>query len=135
MNASGGNSGKACTELISKTPTPNQTMRYFNKLPGFIKTPSGFEWVLLRKLPLIFGLCSAIPSAAILFIYFGNQTLDPEQLKTIYMCLGILFSIFFFVGAATIGCIVVMLMKGPAYVADPYDSPKETNNLEQYPNK
>ena len=109
-------------------------MRYFNKLPGFIKTPSGFEWVLLRKLPLISGICSAIPTAIIFFIYFSNQTPDPEQLKTIYMCLGILFSVFFFAGAAAIGCIVVMIMKGPAYVADPYELPKENKKLEQYPN-
>ena len=110
-------------------------MKYFNKPPGFIKTPSGFEWVLLKKLPLIFGLSAAIPTAVILFIYFGNQTLNPEQLKTIYLCLGILFSICFFVGAAAIGCIVVVIMKGPAYVADPYELPKENKKLEQYPNK
>jgi predicted membrane metal-binding protein len=109
-------------------------MRYFNKLPGFIKTPSGIEWVLLKKLPLIFGICAAIPTAAILFIYFGNQPVNPEQLKTIYMCLGVLFSICFFVGAAAIGCIVVILMKGPAYVADPYELPKENKKLEQHPN-
>jgi len=110
-------------------------MSYFNKLPGFIKTPSGLEWVLLRKLPLIFGICSAIPTIAIFFIYFSNHTVNPEQLKTIYLCLGLLFSIFFFVGAAAIGCIVVILMKGPAYVADPYELPKENKKLEQYPDK
>lgn len=110
-------------------------MNYFNKLPGFIKTPSGLEWILLKKLPLIFGLSSLIPAAVIFFIYFSNHTLNPEQLKTIYVCLGLLFSIFFFVGAAAIGCIVVMIMKGPAYVADPYELPKENKRLEQFPNK
>lgn len=110
-------------------------MNYFNKLPGFIKTPSGLEWVLLKKLPMIFGLSSAVPVIAILFIYFSNSSLNPEQLKTIYLCLGILFSIFFFVGAAAIGCFVVMLMKGPAYVADPYELPKENKKLEQFPNR
>ena len=109
-------------------------MKYFNKLPGFIKTPSGIEWVILKKLPLIFAVCAAIPCTAILLLYFSNQTLDPEQLKTIYLCLGILFSIFFFAGVVAIGCIVVMIMKGPAYVADPYELPKENKKLEQYPN-
>jgi hypothetical protein len=133
-NASGGSSGKACIELIVEN-TIIQSMRYFNKLPGFIKTPSGIEWILLRKLPLIFAVSAAVPVAVMLLLYFGNQTLDPEQLKTIYLCLGILFSIFFFVGAAAIGCIVVMIMKGPAYVADPYELPKENKKLEQYPNR
>jgi hypothetical protein len=110
-------------------------MSYFNKLPGFIRTPSGFEWVLLKKLPLIFGLSSAIPAIAIFFIYFSNHTVNPEQLKIIYLCLGLLFSIFFFVGTVAIGCVVVILMKGPAYVADPYELPKENKKLEPHPDK
>lgn len=109
-------------------------MRYFNKLPGFIKTPSGFEWVLFKKIPLLFAAGTAIPCAAILFIYFNNETLSPEQQKIIYQCLGILFSYWFFVGATAIGCVVVMIMKGPAYVADPYELPKENKTLEKYPN-
>jgi len=109
-------------------------MRYFNKLPGFIKTPSGFEWILFKKIPLLFAAGTAIPCAAILFIYFNNETLNPEQQKIIYQCLGILFSYWFFVGATAIGCVVVMIMKGPAYVADPYELPKENKTLEKYPN-
>ena len=109
-------------------------MKYLNKLPGFIKTPSGFEWTLFKKIPLIFAIGSAIPSAAILFIYFNNETLSPEQQKNIYQCFGILFSYWFFVGATAIGCVVVMIMKGPAYVADPYELPKENKALEKYPN-
>ena len=109
-------------------------MNYFNKLPGFIKTPSGFEWILLKKIPLIFAIGTAIPCVAILLIYFSHETLSPEQQKTIYQCLGIIFSYWFFVGAAAIGCVVVIIMKGPAYVADPYELPKENKDLEQYPN-
>jgi len=109
-------------------------MDYFNKLPGFIKTPSGFEWVLFKKIPLIFTIGTAIPCVAILLIYLNNATLTPEQQKTIYQCLGIIFSYWFFVGATAIGCVVVMIMKGPAYVADPYELPKENKTLEQFPN-
>lgn len=109
-------------------------MKYFNKLPGFIKSPSGLEWNLFRKIPLIFTIGTAIPCAVMLAIYFNNEALNPEQQKTIYLCLGIIFSHWFFVGATTIGCIVVMIMKGPAYVADPYEMPKENKDLETYPN-
>ena len=108
-------------------------MNYFNKLPGFTRTPSGFEWILLKKLPLAFAIGTAIPGAAIAFIYFSNSTVNPDQLKTIFQCLGIIFSVWFFVGAAAIGCVVVMLMKGPAYVADPYELPKENKKLEKHP--
>lgn len=109
-------------------------MNYLNKLPGFTKTPSGLEWILLKKIPWIFGIGSAIPCTVMLKLYLSSATLNPEQLKIIYQCLGLLFSIWFFVGAVAIGCIVVIIMKGPAYVADPYELPKENKNLEQYPN-
>lgn len=108
-------------------------MKYFNKLPGFIKTPSGLEWILFKKIPLIFGIGTAIPFIPMLFIYFGNDSLSRDQQQIIYQLLGVLFSVWFFVGAIAIGCIVVMIMKGPAYVADPYDLPKENKKLEQHP--
>jgi len=109
-------------------------LNLFNKLPGFIKTPSGFEWVLFKKIPYIFIVGTAIACAPILHIYLSNDVISRAQQQIIYQCLGILFSVWFFVGAAAIGCIVVIIMKGPAYVADPYELPKENKNLEQHPN-
>jgi len=47
------------------------------------------------------------------------------------MALGLIFSYWFFVGATAIGCVLVMIMKGPAYVADPYPLPKEDPELEK----
>ncbi len=109
-------------------------MGYFNKLPGFIQSPSGFEWVLLKKIPRIFLICGFVPCAIILKMYLMNDTLNAEQLKIIYLCLGVLFSIWFFVGTVAIGCVIVILMKGPAYVADPYELPVENKSLESHPN-
>lgn len=108
-------------------------MDYFKKLPGFIRSPSGFEWVLLKKLPVIFLLSTAMPAMPMLQIYLNSNVIDAEQLKTIYICLGAIFTLWFFVGAAAIGCIVVIIMKGPAYVADPYELPKENKKLEEFP--
>ncbi|MDP3087378.1 MAG: hypothetical protein Q8M99_04170 [Methylotenera sp.] len=67
-------------------------------------------------------------------LYLMNDVLDSEQLKVIYQCLGVLFSIWFFLTTAAIGCIIVIIMKGPAYVADPYDLPEEDEALEEYKN-
>ncbi|WP_245234334.1 hypothetical protein [Methylotenera oryzisoli] len=69
-----------------------------------------------------------------LIIYLGNESLSREQQQVIYQLLGVLFSVWFLVGAIAIGCIVVTIMKGPAYVADPYELPTENKSLEQYPN-
>jgi len=92
------------------------------------------EWVILKKLPMIFILSTLAIALPMLYIYFSNHSLSPDQLKQIYFGLGLIFSVWFFVGAAAIGCIVVMIMKGPAYVADPYYLPKENKNLEKFPN-
>jgi hypothetical protein len=106
-------------------------MNYFNKLPGFIKSPSGFEWVLFKKIPAILTVGTVIPGAVALYIYFNNAIPNAELQKIIYQCLGIIFSLWFFVGTITIGCVIVMIMKGPAYVADPYELPKENKNYEE----
>lgn len=109
-------------------------MNYFNKLPGFAKATAGLEWHLFKKIPRILGIGTAVPCIPMLFIYFNNESLSRAQQQNIYQLLGLLFSVWFFVGAITIGCVVVMIMKGPAYVADPYNLPKEDKKLEQYPN-
>ena len=109
-------------------------MEYFNKLSGFVQSPSGLEWILLKKIPSIFFMSSLAPSAIMLKLYWINDTLNADQLKIIYQCIGVIFSIWFFIGALAIGCVVVIMMKGPAYVADPYELPIENKNLERYPN-
>lgn len=107
-------------------------MNYFNKLPNFIQTPSGQEWVLFKKLPIIFIIGTAIPVLFILYHYFFSDSPRPEGLKSIYFCLGLIFTHWFFVGTVAIGCVVVMIMKGPAYVADPYELPVENKKLEEF---
>lgn len=108
-------------------------MNYFNKLPGFIKTPSGLEWVLFKKIPHIFSIGTVASCLPILNIYLSNEFITREQQQTIYQLMGVVFSVWFFTGVIAIGCIVVIIMKGPAYVADPYELPKENRNLEKIP--
>ncbi len=109
-------------------------MGYFNKLSGFVRSPSGLEWTLLKKIPRIFLISAFIPCAIILKLYLFNDALNAKQLKIIYQCLGVLFSLWFFIGTLAISCVIVTLMKGPAYVADPYELPVENNSLENHPN-
>lgn len=109
-------------------------MHYLNKLPGYNKAPSGAEWKIFKKLPLIFLVGTAFPCSEILYLYLSNSSIKAEQQQIIYLCLGLIFSHWFFVGVVFFGCIVVMLMKGPAYVADPYQLPQENKTLEQFPN-
>lgn len=119
--------GKPLLIAISKV------MNFFNKLPGHVQTPSGFEWVVLKKLPRILLVSTALPCAVMLMLYLSNPSISRDQEQLIFLCLGLLFTAWFFIGTAAIGCVVVVIMKGPAYVADPYELPVENKKLEQHP--
>lgn len=105
-------------------------MRFFNKLPNFVRTPAGYEWVLFKRIPQILLLGVVILGSCIAYLHFFSALPPTVAQRYIYLCLGLLFTYCFFVGATFIGCIVVMVMKGPAYVADPYALPIENKKLE-----
>jgi hypothetical protein len=105
-------------------------MDLFKKLPNSIRYPFGIEWPLLKKLPVIFLIGTLLLSAPAISIYIQNPKISAEQYKTVYLCFGLLFTFWFFVGAVAIGCVVVMIMKGPGYVADAYELPEENKDLE-----
>lgn len=100
-------------------------MNWLQKIPHSIRSASGLEWTLWRKLPLIALLGTALPLLALLALHVGA---DPQgsasQARWLQMA-------DFFVGAVVvfhwimvltvaIGCVIVMIMKGPGYMADSY---------------
>ena len=100
-------------------------MNWLKKLPSTRRANSGLEWVLWRKLPLIALVGALLP---LLWMALAHWLSDPQaspadarwlQLSD-YMVLGVLLfhaSMLIVVG---FGCVIVMVMKGPAYVADGY---------------
>lgn len=106
-------------------------MDFFRKLPNSARYPIGIEWPLLKKIPLIFLVGTILISLPAMNIYISNAEISAEQYRVIYVCLGLWFSFTFFVGVIAIGCVLIMLMKGPGYVADAYELPKEDKNLER----
>jgi len=102
---------------------------WFNHLPGFQKTPYGTERVLLRRLPRITLLGTALlllPSvlvrAAIWLDWMAEGAHMPGMVDIYVISLVVLHWTVVF--TAAIGAFIVMVMKGPAYVADPYPLPK-----------
>ena len=97
-------------------------MGWLNKLPNSVRSASGLEWKLWRKLPLIFLVGTAIPLAAAVALHlFTNQesTAQLRWLQTMdYVVVGVVVFHWTAVATIAIGCIVVMVMKGPGYVAD-----------------
>ena len=107
-------------------------MSWLNKLPNSIRSASGLEWKLWRKLPLIFLVGTALPLAAAVALHLLTDQTSAAQsrwLQTMdYVVAGVVIFHWTAVATIAIGCVVVMLMKGPAYVAD---DPMEVSHSDQ----
>jgi hypothetical protein len=71
-------------------------MNFFNQLPGHVQTPSGFEWVVLKKIPRILLVSTALPCAIMLLLYFSNPSISRDQEQLLFLCIGLLFEAWFF---------------------------------------
>lgn len=100
-------------------------MNWLKILPGSVRSASGLEWTLWRKLPLIFVVGTALPLLGLLALHWLNDDGSTEQARWLQMAEYIVAGVVIFhwtvVGTVAIGCVVVMLMKGPGYVADPLE--------------
>jgi hypothetical protein len=100
-------------------------MNFFTKLPGFTKSPPGLEREVLRLLPkiLLLGtLFLGFPSLlARLYPWDGSETLVAMRITSIdiYMISAVILH-WSIVCTVAIAAFIVMVMKGPAYVADAY---------------
>ncbi len=110
-------------------------MNLFNRLPGFTRTPAGKERVVLRLLPRIFFLGTlllAVPSLLARLIASPDDALAVMTTDIYVISLIILhWTVVLTVGIAAF---IVMLMKGPAYVADPYPL-QEAETLNEPPKR
>ena len=108
-------------------------MNLFNRLPGFSPTPAGKERVVLRLLPRVFLLGSlllAVPSLLARLIAGPEEALAIMTTDIYVISLIILhWTVVFTVGIAAF---IIMMMKGPAYVADAYPL-NEAETLDEGP--
>ena len=98
---------------------------WFRKLPGFRQTPAGQERQVLRRLPGILTLGTlllCLPSLAVRL--WGADTPAYEVAASIttvdIYAISVLVLHWTVVLTVGIGAVIVMVMKGPAYVADAY---------------
>lgn len=110
-------------------------MDWLRKLPGFRRAPHGLEWRLLRLMPKVFLIGTLLPAvvsiAGRLFLTDGSAAEIARAIQMIdILMIGLVILIWTLGLTVTIGCVIVWLMKGPAYVADGYnvshsDAPKK----------
>ena len=88
------------------------------------RTPPGLETALLRRLPLITLLGSLVPLALVVLVRVlpAQPGVDAAKHVRTVDIFAIATEVTFLVGVLTvaIGCVVVHIMKGPAYVCDAY---------------
>jgi hypothetical protein len=121
--------------LEQATPSVNLTdkkeppaMDLFKKLPGFQKAPPGLERKILRWIPRVFLVGTTLIILPSVITRVWNLDQDPwlvsKLITTIdiytFSLLTALWTALFTIG---LGALTVMIMKGPAYVADAYPLP------------
>lgn len=103
-------------------------MAWLNKHPQSFRSPSGFEWALWRKLPLITVVGTALPLLVLGLSWWtspdaADGARDPASLRFEFVLIGVVVLHWTLVLTAAIGCAIVILMKGPTYTADSYPMP------------
>jgi len=102
-------------------------VKYLKKLPNSVREAPGFEWTVMKKLPLALGLGTLLPLVMSLANrFFASQGVVAgeiaKHIKSVdILAIAIAVTVWTAVMTIAIGCFVVMMMKGHAYVADAYE--------------
>jgi len=116
-------------------------MNWLKKLSPTRREASGLEWTLWRKLPLILLAGTALPLLGLGLVHLLTDTqASAQQARWLqmadYVVGGVVVFHWTMVLTVGIGCVIVMVMKGPGYVADGYlvshsDKPREISETDE----
>mgnify|MGYP001793671462 CR=1 FL=1 len=100
-------------------------MNWFKKLSSSRSAASGLEWTLWRKLPLIPLAGTLLPLTVLALVHLlANPEASAAEARWLlmidYVVGGVVVFHWSMVATVAIGCVIVMVMKGPGYVADGY---------------
>lgn len=100
-------------------------MNLFNILPGFHKTPSGLERLILRRLPRVLWvgtlLLALVSLLARIWPWSGPEWAIATRITSVDIgVISLVVLHWTSVLTVAIGAFIVLVMKGPAYVADAY---------------
>jgi hypothetical protein len=113
-------------------------MNLFNPLPGFARSPAGIERIVLRRLPAVLlggSLLLGLPSVIARIVPWPGSEADTiVRIATVDIAaISVLVLHWTAVLTLAIAATIVLVMKGPAYVADPYPLPDADRPLPQDP--
>jgi hypothetical protein len=107
-------------------------MRWLNRLPDSRRSAPGLEWAIWKRLPSILLWGTVVPLALAVLAWWlapGRSAVaeDPAALLLTFRIIGLVVLHWTLVLTLAIGCGVVMVMKGSAFVADAYPLPEQVN--------
>lgn len=97
-------------------------MNWFQRLAGFKPAAPGLEWALWKRLPAILAWGTAVP-LAVAGLAWSAMAQERDAMLWVYPLIGLVILHWTLVFTVAIGCAIVIVMKGPAYVADAYPPP------------
>lgn len=105
----------------------------FHRLPGHTRTPPGLEHRLWRRLPAVLAWGTLLPVGVALLrrlaaAWSAHPPSDSALALGEYALVGVVVLHWTLVFTVAVGCWVVRIMKGPAFVADPYPPPGRNGN-------
>ncbi len=103
-------------------------MNWLARLPCQRRSTAGLEWVLWKRLPAVLAWGTVLPlgvAGSLCWSASGAAAgaVDGATMLHVYRLLALVLLHWTLVLTVGIGCVIVMLMKGPAYVADAYPLP------------
>jgi hypothetical protein len=97
----------------------------FKKLPNSVIEPPGLERVILRKIPFHLTAATLVPILVAMWVHWFPPELAADALSSHLTYVKILAGAIVITAwtlavAIGIACLIVIVMKGPTYVADSY---------------
>ena len=102
-------------------------MKLLIKLPHSVREAPGMEWIILKKLPVTLLVGTLFPLVISLanrfFLPDGVTAQNIKHVKIVdIISIATAVTVWTAVFTVAIACFIVIVMKGPAYVADAYET-------------
>ncbi len=108
-------------------------MNLLNRLKNFESSPAGLEWQIWKRLHIILAVGTLLPLlvSAVVYVLDGLEPVT-QSAKAVeqffYVMVGLVVLNWSLALTLAIGCVIIMLMKGPAFVADAYVMEQHTKD-------
>lgn len=122
-----------CLLVLLASRLIKHPMNFLNKEPNPKRIDSSTERKILKKIPWLLLLGTVLPLLCVALVYFFEQFNPVSPSSTLmhatddslelffYMMIGLITFIWTMLLTLALGCVIMIIMKGPRYSADSYE--------------